>query len=220
MTVADQIIDIAVKQNGQFTRRDILGAVHSGIESVSEGSLAVLLNRMLADNRIVRISHGTYRLNENRKHEFLYEPNEFMQSINKHIKEKFPFVDYCIWQPSIFSAMMQHVPAVKMTLIDVEREAMESVFLSLQGMEIGIPLLLNPSKEVAERYITNRDVVIIRPLVKEAPTDIVNGCPVPTLEKCLSMPYPTRNCNTFKVMNYILYIQMPLRITKSKKRGC
>lgn len=116
--------------------------------------------------------------------------------------------------------MMQHVPAVKMTLIDVEREAMESVFLSLQGMEIGIPLLLNPSKEVAERYITNRDVVIIRPLVKEAPTDIVNGCPVPTLEKCLSMPYPTKNCNTFKVMNYILYIQMPLRITKSKKRGC
>lgn len=185
MTVADQIIDIAVKQNGQFTRRDILGAVHSGIESVSEGSLAVLLNRMLADNRIVRISHGTYRLNENRKHEFLYEPNEFMQSINKHIKEKFPFVDYCIWQPSIFSAMMQHVPAVKMTLIDVEREAMEPVFLSLQGMEIGIPLLLNPSKEVAERYITNRDVVIIRPLVKEAPTDIVNGCPVPTLEKML-----------------------------------
>ena len=75
MTVADQIIDIAVKQNGQFTRRDILDAVHSGIESVSEGSLAVLLNRMLADNRIVRISHGTYRLNENRKHEFLYEPN-------------------------------------------------------------------------------------------------------------------------------------------------
>lgn len=185
MTVADQIIDIAVKQNGQFTRQDILNTVHSGRKNVSEGSLAVLFNRMLADKRIVRVSYGTYRLNESLKHEFLYEPNEFMLSVNQHIKGKFPFIDYCIWQPSILTPMMQHVPAMRMTLVDVEREAMEPVFLSLQGMETDIPLLLNPSKEIAERYITNRDVVIIRPLIKEAPIDIINGCPVPTLEKML-----------------------------------
>lgn len=119
------------------------------------------------------------------KHEFLYEPNEFMLSLNKHIKEKFPFIDYCIWQPSVFASMMLHVPAVRTTLVDVEREAMESVFMSLQNVESEIPIFLNPSQEDVDRYITNRDLIIVRPLVKEAPLDVINGCPVPTLEKML-----------------------------------
>ena len=81
--------------------------------------------------------------------------------------------------------MMQHVPSIAMTLIDIEREVMESVFMSLQGMGHNIPILLNPSKEEAGRYITNKDIIIVRPLVKEAPIDIIDNCPVPTLEKML-----------------------------------
>ena len=108
-----------------------------------------------------------------------------MLSLNRHIKEKFPFTDYCIWQPSIFASMMLHVPAVRTTLVDVEREAMEPVFMSLQGIESEIPIFLNPTQEDVTRYITNRDIIIVRPLVKEAPIDIIDGCPVPTLEKML-----------------------------------
>ena len=108
-----------------------------------------------------------------------------MLSLNKHIKEKFPFIDYCIWQPSVFASMMLHVPAVRTTLVDVEREAMESVFMSLQNVESEIPIFLNPSQEDVDRYITNRDLIIVRPLVKEAPLDVINSCPVPTLEKML-----------------------------------
>lgn len=185
MTAVNQIIDIAKKQDGIFTRKDLLNVVRSGTKNISEGSLVVLLNRMIAENKIIRVSYGKYKLNEDLKHEFLYEPNEFMLSLNKHIKEKFPFIDYCIWQPSVFASMMLHVPAVRTTLVDVEREAMESVFMSLQNVESEIPIFLNPSQEDVDRYITNRDLIIVRPLVKEAPLDVINGCPVPTLEKML-----------------------------------
>ena len=185
MTAVNQIIDIAKKQDGIFTRKDLLNVVRSGMKNISEGSLVVLLNRMIAENKIIRVSYGKYKLNEDLKHEFLYEPNEFMLSLNKHIKEKFPFIDYCIWQPSVFASMMPHVPAVRTTLVDVEREAMESVFMSLQNVESEIPIFLNPSQEDVDRYITNRDLIIVRPLVKEAPLDVINGCPVPTLEKML-----------------------------------
>lgn len=185
MTAVNQIIDIAKKQDGIFTRKDLLNVVRSGMKNISEGSLVVLLNRMIAENKIIRVSYGKYKLNEDLKHEFLYEPNEFMLSLNKHIKEKFPFIDYCIWQPSVFASMMLHVPAVRTTLVDVEREAMESVFMSLQNVELEIPIFLNPSQEDVDRYITNRDLIIVRPLVKEAPLDVINGCPVPTLEKML-----------------------------------
>ena len=185
MTAVNQIIDIAKKQDGIFTRKDLLNVVRSGMKNISEGSLVVLLNRMIAENKIIRVSYGKYKLNEDLKHEFLYEPNEFMLSLNKHIKEIFPFIDYCIWQPSVFASMMLHVPAVRTTLVDVEREAMESVFMSLQNVESEIPIFLNPSQEDVDRYITNRDLIIVRPLVKEAPLDVINGCPVPTLEKML-----------------------------------
>ena len=185
MTAVNQIIDIAKKQDGIFTRKDLLNVVRSGMKNISEGSLVVLLNRMIAENKIIRVSYGKYKLNEDLKHEFLYEPNEFMLSLNKHIKEKFPFIDYCIWQPSVFASMMLHVPAVRTTLVDVEREAMESVFMSLQNVESEIPIFSNPSQEDVDRYITNRDLIIVRPLVKEAPLDVINGCPVPTLEKML-----------------------------------
>ena len=185
MTAVNQIIDIAKKQDGIFTRKDLLNVVRSGMKNISEGSLVVLLNRMIAENKIIRVSYGKYKLNEDLKHEFLYEPNEFMLSLNKHIKEKFPFIDYCIWQPSVFASMMLHVPAVRTTLVDVEREAIESVFMSLQNVESEIPIFLNPSQEDVDRYITNRDLIIVRPLVKEAPLDVINGCPVPTLEKML-----------------------------------
>lgn len=185
MTAVNQIIDIAKKQDGIFTRKDLLNVVRSGMKNISEGSLVVLLNRMIAENKIIRVSYGKYKLNEDLKHEFLYEPNEFMLSLNKHIKEKFPFIDYCIWQPSVFASMMLHVPAVRTTLVDVEREAMESVFMSLQNVESEIPIFLNPSQEDVDRYITNRDLIIVRPLVKEAPLDVINGCTVPTLEKML-----------------------------------
>ena len=185
MTAVNQIIDIAKKQDGIFTRKDLLNVVRSGMKNISEGSLVVLLNRMIAENKIIRASYGKYKLIEELKHDFLYEPNEFMLSLNKHIKEKFPFIDYCIWQPSVFASMMLHVPAVRTTLVDVEREAMESVFMSLQNVESEIPIFLNPSQEDVDRYITNRDLIIVRPLVQEAPLDVINGCPVPTLEKML-----------------------------------
>lgn len=155
------------------------------MKPVTEGSLAVLLNRMLANNRIVRVSHGTYKLNENLKRDFVYAPNKFMLSLNKHIKAQFPFIDYCIWQPSALAPLMQHMPAVKITRIDVERAAMEAVFFYLQEADTDTPILLNPSKTETERYITNKEVIIIRPLVQEAPLECLNGCPIPTLEKML-----------------------------------
>ena len=38
MTAENQIIDIARKQNGLFTRKDLLNAVRSGMKNISEGS--------------------------------------------------------------------------------------------------------------------------------------------------------------------------------------
>ena len=72
-----------------------------------------------------------------------------------------------------------------MTFVDVERVAMESVFYFLQGLYPTAHILLNPTAQECERYITTEKLLIVRMLVNEAPTTVVAGTPVPTLEKIL-----------------------------------
>ena len=80
---------------------------------------------------------------------------------------------------------MRHIPALGMIFVDVERVAMESVFNFLQGNSPSTPILLNPTAQECERYITTEKLLIVRALVNEAPITTVNDIPVPTLEKIL-----------------------------------
>ena len=80
---------------------------------------------------------------------------------------------------------MCHVPASRIILVDVERVAMESVFQSLQGLGLDMPILLNPTRQECMRYITNDITIIVRLLVREAPVTEFDGCHLPTIEKML-----------------------------------
>lgn len=184
MTIANQILDYAMKTDGLFTRRDLMKALCSGTKGVSDKSLVVILNRMVANQQIARVSHGTYHvLNEQKK--FIYSPDEKERNISHHIKRHYPFIDYCIWRSSVLTPLMQHVPASRIMFVDVERVAMEPVFQSLQGLGMNLPILLNPTRQECARYITNDEIIIVRPLVREAPITEVDGCPVPMMEKML-----------------------------------
>lgn len=48
-----------------------------------------------------------------------------------------------------------------------------------------MPILLNPTAQECERYITTERILIVRVLVNEAPITKVTGTLVPTLEKIL-----------------------------------
>lgn len=80
---------------------------------------------------------------------------------------------------------MRHIPALGMMFVDVERVAMESVFNFLQSNAPSTSILLNPTAQECERYITTEKLLIVRLLVNEAPITTANDIPVPTLEKIL-----------------------------------
>ena len=185
MTIANQILDYAMKTGGLFTRRDLMKTLCSGTKGVSDKSLVVILNRMVSNQQIARVSHGTYHVLDEQKRKFIYSPDETERNISHHIKGHYQFIDYCIWRSSALTPLMQHVPASRIMFVDVERVAMESVFLSLQGLGINLPILLNPTRQECARYITNDETIIVRPLVREAPVTEVDGCPVPMMEKML-----------------------------------
>jgi hypothetical protein len=185
MMTTDAIMNFATKQISPFKRRELLAALRNDIYSVPIASAVTQLNRLVSAGKLIHIGQGLYSIPDRRKHKYYYQPNKDLTETGQFIRQHFPFVEFCIWQPSAFIPFMQHVPNVGMTLVDVERDGMESVFLSLQQEYPSTRILLNPSVQECERYITNEEQLIIRPLVKEAPINIIDGCPVPKIEKML-----------------------------------
>lgn len=183
MTIAEQILDYALMQGRPFRRRDLIHAL--GTNNVSEASAHVLLSRLVEQEQLVKAGYGLYALPEKGKQPFVYKPSEEEQTIAKLVKTKFPFAAFCIWRPSVLVPYMQHIPALGMTFVDVERVAMESVFYFMQGQYPTSSILLNPTAQECERYITTEKILIVRALVNEAPITEVAGTPVPTLEKIL-----------------------------------
>ena len=183
MTVTERILTYASMQGQPFRKRDLLDSL--GIQIISKATANVLLSRLFEQGKLVKVGHGLYSLPEKGKHSFIYMPSEDEKELARIIKEKFPFAEFCVWKPSVLIPYMRHIPVLGMTFVDVERTAMESVFFFLQGAAFEMPILLNPTSLEIERYITTNKVLIVRPLINEAPLTFVENTPVPTLEKIL-----------------------------------
>ena len=183
MTIPEQILDYASTQKQPFRRRNLMRFLDAN--NVSEASAHVLLNRLVEEGKLVKAGYGLYAVPEKEKQFFVYKPSEEEKNIAEQIKAKFPFAKFCVWSPLVLVSYMRHVPALDMLLVDVERVAMESVFKFLQGNYPSLPILLNPNAQECDRYITTEKLLIVRPLVNEAPINLVSDTPVPTLEKIL-----------------------------------
>ena len=69
-------------------------------------------------------------------------------------------------------------------IVETEKDAAESVFNALTG--ISKKVFLNTDKEIYQRHIINYDeVLIVKPLISEAPLLEIEKIKVPTIEKLL-----------------------------------
>ena len=183
MTIADYIIRYAVMQSAPFKRGDLMLYLES--QNISRNSAEVVLHRLVHSGQLDKIARGLYYLSPKRNTEFLYSPSEEELNLALQVRNKFPFADFCIWKPAILIQYMQHIPALNIVFVDVEKDASESVFYFLQGFQEYQTILLNPTKQECERYITSDDMIIVRTLINEAPVVSMKNYFVPTLEKVL-----------------------------------
>lgn len=112
--------------------------------------------------------------------------------INSVIKKDFPFIKYCIWNSSLLSEFLQHQLAFRFIVIEVEKEALESVFYSLK--ESFNSTFKKPAKAMLEEYIiTRQNSIIVNPFVSEAPIQNIKNFPTLSLEKLLVDLYCDKN---------------------------
>ena len=106
-------------------------------------------------------------------------------TIGHALKERYPLVDFCIWDSFCVVPLMLHIPNVNITVVDVERDLQETFFDALKEMYPRYSVLPHPTKEEYFTYGDGRDSIVIHPLYTESPLDSFGGLRVPTAEKVL-----------------------------------
>ena len=131
---------------------------------------------------LVRLGRGKFALGVH----IQYKPYTSLRfsRINNLIKNRFPYIQLCIWNSSSIIEFGQHIPKTNTTYIDVERDATESVYYLLKDEYSEV--FLHPGINAINEYISDLDKpIIVRTLVTEAPLQLIHGILTITIEKLL-----------------------------------
>jgi hypothetical protein len=184
MAVTDSIISFAVQKGGSFKKKDLLEALRTDA-AVNDASLSAILGRMVATGRLVKTGWGEYALPEGTKPRFLVRPREEALVIGQALHERYPLVDFCIWDSFCVVPFMLHVPNVNITVVDVERDMESTFFDALKEMFPQYSVLPHPTKEEFYTYGDGKDSIVIHPLYTESRLEAFAGLRVPMAEKVL-----------------------------------
>ena len=129
-----------------------------------------------------RIGRGKFVIGEGRL--YIPEISSKIKSIHSKLIKEFPYLKICIWNTSSFNEFMIHQPGRFYILIEVEKDATQSVFFFLKENKYSV--FVEPTKELIEKYIPyEKETLIVKALVSEAPVQLINKVNIPTLEKML-----------------------------------
>lgn len=129
-----------------------------------------------------RIGRGRFAIGKNRV--YIPELSSKIKLVHSKLKKEFPFLRMCIWNTSSINEFMIHQPGRFYILIEVDKEAAQSVFFYLKAHKFSV--FIEPTKDVIEKYLPDeKETLIVKSLVSEAPLQILNRINYPTIEKIL-----------------------------------
>ncbi|WP_203257073.1 DUF6577 family protein [Hyunsoonleella ulvae] len=138
--------------------------------------------KLLEKGIIQRIGRGKYRLGRHKR--FAPLINKAIKDLYAILKKEYPYLDISIWSTEWVSQWMLHVPGINKIIIEVEKGAEESVFYFLSDIRKNI--FINPTRDILDKYTDeNKDQIIIKNLITDAPLQKINNLRIPTIEKIL-----------------------------------
>ncbi len=153
-------------------------------EDVKRATVDWRIHELVNKGVLYRMSRGLYSFSKKEGNEFIPEISRSLKYLSGKIYNQFPFIDTCLWSTKWLNEFMLHQPFRFYTILEVEKEVMESVFYTLK--EQGREVFLNPSEEIINKYVVNaNEPIIITRLTTEAPTQKINKVVTQTLEKLL-----------------------------------
>ena len=171
-------------ENRESFRFDDLLSYLNNIINISKVTLSWYLREMVKDNILFKLGRGIYTTQQ--QHTMCYTPRlrDKAIKIGKLITGAFPFINICVFDGQVLADFQHHISSNNLIYIEVEREAMESVFHWLKGE--GYTTYLNPNKDfMYENIDISKDALIVKPHISESPVAEIRGVPTPRIEKIL-----------------------------------
>jgi len=137
---------------------------------------------MVQKSLLTRIGRGKFSLSSGKF--FTPALSEKLKTINSKLKNEYPYLKTCIWTTSVFNEFMVHQPGRFHILVEVEKDAVESVFYFLKESKHHV--FIEPDSDLLEKYLPDEnESLIIKSLVTEAPLQKIEGMNTVSLEKML-----------------------------------
>jgi hypothetical protein len=170
------------KPGSAFSNTDLSNFYQQLDGDISMSVLYWRVYNLLQKRVIKRQGRGIYALGE--ANEFVPEMDSALKKMAAQLKKSFPYAKICLWNTKILNQWMLHQPSHFITLVEVEKDAMDSVFSFLQ--EHFKDTFLRPDKETLKRYVSQKpNPIIVLPLVSEAPLQEIKKITTVTLEKLI-----------------------------------
>ena len=175
------------KNKTVFETQDIIDFYEQFEKEIKPATINWRVYTLVQEGHLQRIGRGKYKVGEGRK--YFPEISLHTKSIFKKLKAAFPFSNFCVWDTSVLNEFMQHQHNKFFILVETDKETINSVFYFLRDAESfrrKKSVFIDPSKDILEKYIVNeKEVIIVKSLVSEAPTQNINKIETATLEKIL-----------------------------------
>lgn len=155
---------------------------HQAEKEVKLSTVNWRIYSMIQMGVLQRIGRGKFTLGEERN--YLPEISPKMKSIYSKVKREYPYIDVCVWNTSSFNEFMIHQPFKFYYLLELDKEATSSIFYFLK--ELNFSVFLEPTMDILEKYMPeNKEIIIIKSLITEAPLISVKGIKTASIEKML-----------------------------------
>jgi len=177
-------IDEVIKSFGNkpFTRDELYRFYLVKEPKLKEMTFRGRVHRLKNENIIYSLKRGLYTAK--RKNNFIPPIDKQLKNLYKKINAQLPYSEISIWDTSGLNDYMVHQPLTHNIIIEVEKDAVASVFSFLQESMKNV--FLNPGKHEIETYMfTGQTNVIIKNLVAESPIETRQDISIPRIEKIM-----------------------------------
>lgn len=132
---------------------------------------------------ITTISRGLFTLSYKPVFKPLVDAAE--RKIYSKIEKQFPSLKLCIWSTKIVHEFMLHIPGKFITILQVEKEAIEPVYSFLKDQNFR-NIFIEPEEKEIERYVYESETaIVVQSIISKSPTQKVKAVATTTLEKLI-----------------------------------
>ncbi len=182
----DIIIDQLQKRFGKrqsFSRQELYAFYTEFKPDLKETTYRWIIYNLKEKQIITSISKGLFTLSF--KPVFKPDIDKATQKIYSSVEKQFSTLKFCIWTTQILNEFMLHIPSRHITILQMEKEALEPVYYSLKTQKLG-DIFIQPEEKEIKRYIYESDkAIVLLPLVSKSPIQKTNNVTTTTLEKLI-----------------------------------